>query len=372
MVNPMPEKAPSTVVYYITAHGYGHGVRSCDILRALRREDPACLLKVVTDLPLDFLRSRLDLPPECFRPGSFDVGMVQLDSIRVDVQETWRRVGKLMDGHAGRIEQERAFLRACGAGLVVSDIPAIPLEAAAAEGIPGIAVGNFAWDWIYEEFAARDARWAKAVEAFREGYGKADLLLRLPFAEQMEAFPVKKDLPLVATPGRDRREEIATACGIDPNLSWVLLSFTSLDWDQQALSRVGAMKDVALLTVLPLQWTGANFFPVDRHRFSVSDIIASVDTVVSKPGFGILSECVVNGRPLVYAERTDFREYPVLEEAIRRYLRHVHIPARELYAGNLQPYLAAVGNAAAPPESLRAGGDREAAGILLEHLHRKT
>ena len=76
------------IAYYITAHGYGHGVRSCDILSALYRKDPGVEITVTTDLPESFLRNRVPGKGFTFRLGAFDVGMVQTDSIRVDVEAT--------------------------------------------------------------------------------------------------------------------------------------------------------------------------------------------------------------------------------------------------------------------------------------------
>lgn len=358
-------KQQPAIVYYVTAHGYGHGVRSCDIIRALRREAPDVNIMVVSDLPVDFLRSRLDLPLEAYRAGSFDVGMVQLDSIRVDVDETLRRVQALIARREALIEQERSFLRAHKAGLVVCDIPSIPIEAARAEGLPVVAVGNFAWDWIYEEFVARVPAWAQAVQAFRAGYAQADVLLRLPFAEPMAAFPRHENIPLVATPGVSRRDEIAAAYHIDAAKPWVLLSFTTLDWDDASLRRVEALSDYVFLTVLPLGWDAVNFCSINRHDFSFSDVIATSDIVVSKPGYGILSECVVNDKPLVYAERENFREYPVLEAALKRHLRFRHIPAAELYAGRLETHLEAARVASPAVESITGGGDVIAARRML-------
>ena len=357
-----------TLVYYITAHGYGHGVRSCDIIRALRREAPELRIMVVSDLPVDFLRSRLDLPMEAYRAGSFDVGMVQLDSIRVDVPATLIKVQSLMKRGPALIESERQFLRAHAADVVVCDIPSLPMEAARAEGLPVVAVGNFAWDWIYQDFAAEHPAWPAAVDYFQRGYANADVLLRLPFAEPMTIFPRREDIPLVAAAGVARRSDIARAYHVDEKKTWVLLSFTTLDWNQAALAEVEKFSDYAFLTVRPLGWTGRNFFAIDRHQFSFSDVIASCDMVVSKPGYGILSECVVNNKILVYAERENFREYPVLEAALKRHLRHVHIPSRELYAGKLGGYLERASHAAPALQPIGAGGDVIAARRMIEFL----
>ncbi len=323
------------IAYYITAHGYGHGVRSCDILAALLAAHPAVKVTVTTDLPADFLRSRLPLGDGrlTMRPGAFDIGMVQRDSIRVDVAATLAEALEVLSERDNLIDYEAEMLRGEGADLVVADIPSIPLEAAAEAGLPAVAAGNFSWDWIYAPFAARDARWGAVIRMFEEGYRQAKLLLKLPFSPAMTIFSKQVDI---------------------------------LDWDAAALGAVAALDAFEFFTVKPLEWPGhRNIRAVDRRQFGFSDVLASVDLAVSKPGYGILSDCVANAKPLVYAEREDFIEYPLLERELKRYLKHVHIPAADLYAGRLEAALAAVNTAPEPPETLPGGGAEQAAAILM-------
>ena len=354
------------IAYYISSHGYGHGVRSSDIIRAINRLHPEVNVTITTDLPRSFLESRLGSGRNTIRPGSFDVGMVQLDSIRVDVPATLEKVKSLYARKNELIRSESAFLRESGVSLVVADIPALPIEAAKLAGLPVVAVGNFAWDWIYGEFAETNPEWLPLICEFERGYGMVDLLLRLPFAEPMKAFPKIEDIPLVATAGRSRRDELVKMTGCDPRKKWVLLSFTSLDWDDRALDETERLSDCEFFTVKPLEWRRKNIHAIDRRMIPFSDVLASADVVVSKPGFGLLSECVLNRKPLIYAERADFREYHVLEEGLRRYLKNVHIPAERLYRGELGEALAAIWNQPEPTESLAAGGDEVAAGRISD------
>jgi hypothetical protein len=355
------------LAYYITAHGYGHGVRSCDILAALLARHPAARVTVTTDLPESFLRSRL-APADgrlAVRPGAFDVGMVQKDSIRVDVEATLAEALGLVEDRGRLVDFEAEFLRGEGADLVVADIPSIPIEAAAAAGIPAVAVGNFSWDWIYAPFVARDPRWRPVIRMFEEGYRQAKRLLKLPFSPSMSIFSKHVDIPLLAKPGRARRAELAALTGADEGKRWVLLSFTSLDWDEAALEQVAAIGEVEFFTVKPLDWPGRpNIHAVDRGVVGFSDVLASVEVVVSKPGYGILSDCVANAKPMVYADREDFIEYPLLERELKRFLRNVHIPAADLYAGRLRAALEAIEEAPAPPETLPGGGAEMAADLL--------
>ncbi len=351
----------SSIAYYISSHGYGHGVRSCSVIRAVNELYPELRVHIISELPAGFISNQTGSGRNAVRAESFDVGMVQLDSIRVDLDATLERLQHLYHQRGNLVEQEAAFFAEQGIGVVVADIPGIPIEAAALAGIPSIAVGNFGWDWIYSEFARRNSRWDRIADMFREQYAKAGLLLRLPFCEEMAAFPRIEDLPLVARAGRPRRDEISALTGCDPGKRWVLLSFTTLNWGEDALARVERIRDYEFLTVLPLEWQGTHIHALSREQVTFSDVIASADAVISKPGFGILSDCIVNRKPLIYADRTDFLEYSILERAIRQYLKHVHIPAAKLYAGDLKGSLDRIWTGPEPEMELRQGGDRIAA-----------
>ncbi len=357
-----------SLVYYITGHGYGHGVRSCDIIRAFREQAPAVPVTLVTDLPEPFLRNRLGSPAPRIRPGRFDVGMVQRDSVRVDLEATLRELDDLRRNRQALLHQERAFLQEVGAGCVVCDIPALPLQAARRAGVPAVAVGNFSWDWIYRSMADRDPAWGVHADLFRSDYAAADLLLRLPFSDRMTAFRRQEQLPVVAEPGQADRARLASLTGADPARTWVLLSFTTLGLSPEAVERMSRLSEYAFFTVKPLAWDAPGFYPVDREDMGFSDVLAGCDAVLSKPGFGILSECVVNRKPLIYVDRTDFAEYAVLVEALQRYLQHVHIPADDLYAGRVEQALADIRTARPAPERLGGGGAPQAALRILDMM----
>src|SRR5262245_25454939 len=298
----MPPKQ-TALAYYVSAHGFGHGVRSSDIIRAFNQSHPEVPVVIVSDLPVSFLKNRLPAAANSFRAGSFDVGMVQLDSVRIDLSATLLKVEALYARRKIHTAAAASFLKAERIGLVIVDIPAIPLESAALLGIPRVAVGNFGWDWIYSAYVESDRHWETLGQYFAEGYAQADLLLRLPFSETMNAFPRIEDIPLVASPGRNRRAEIGELAGCRTEKKWVLLSFAALEWNSEALDKVESLTDYEFFTVLPLAWDRKNIHTIDRVRIPFADVLASVDGVISKPGFGIVSECVVNRKPLLYIER---------------------------------------------------------------------
>ena len=349
------------IAYYISAHGYGHGVRSCDVIRTLNRLYPQLEVDVVSVLPSNFLHNRIGHAGNNIRPESFDVGMVQKDSIQVDVPATLECIEQLHARREELIEREISYLKERRVALVVVDIPALPLEAAELAGVPRMAIGNFGWDWIYSGFIQQDLRWERIADSFRNAYTKTDLLLRLPFSEPMRAFPVIEDIPIVASPGISRRKEISDLFDCDTGKKWILVSFTSLNWRDEALDRIERIREYEFFTVYPLAWQRGNIHAVRREQIPFSDVIASVDAVLSKPGFGILSDCAVNGKPLIFADRSDFAEYFILESSIKKYLKYVHIPMDTLYRGDLKPSIDLIWDRPSALEFLAHGGDAAAA-----------
>jgi len=399
------------IAYYITAHGYGHGTRSCDVLRALHRLAPNQPAIVTTDLPRDFLDSRLkDCTNLTFRPGAFDVGLVQKDSIQADLFQTLEKLEELYAREEQLIVQEQNFFKENNIELVVADIPAIPLAAAQRSNRRNIAIGNFSWDWIYEAYAKTDLHWEFFVEKFRAVYEQTDILLRLPFAPPMEQFPNRKDVPLLASPGTPCQGKIrdskahsnsnhSTHPGLRPPLPrrgtreipstggvperrggpddvsqydisidklWVLLSFTSLDLSFQALEKIRELSsDYEFFCVEPLEFPGSCIHSIDRHQVSFADIMASCDIVISKPGFGLVSECIVNNKPLIYSDRSDFAEYPYLVDGIEKYLKNVHITSAQLYAGDFFQALKKIKTASKPKGFIKRSGAEMIAEELL-------
>jgi hypothetical protein len=88
------------------------------------------------------------------------------------------------------------------------------------------------------------------------------------------------------------------------------------------------------------------------------DLVAAVDVVVTKPGYGIISECIANGTAIVYTGRGRFAEYPVLVREMPKYLRCAYLDQDGLRAGRWKGALdAAAGAPEAPVRPATNGAD---------------
>ncbi|MBF0207808.1 MAG: hypothetical protein HQK53_13065 [Oligoflexia bacterium] len=349
------------IIYYITSHGFGHAVRSCDIINALFSVMGAenLDLTVVSTISTSLLQNRLvgNFYRNNFhlRQASFDVGMYQLDSLRFDVGKTIIELENIYRAREQLLQQEISFLKASSPAVIVTDIPSLPIVAAKKCDIPAIAVGNFSWDWIYQHQDLKQHNWKKYIDFFQDGYCKTNLLLRLPFAEEMAIFPNKIDLPLLSTPGVNKREQIAALLKLDQSIcknKWVLISFTDLQLIPKELSAFAQN----MSRLLDLGYTFFTTAPFELHMPNVykiaapdnttmgteiifKNILASMDVVISKPGYGILSEAISNKKPFIYTDRMSFPEYPILVSAIQKYLPQVYLESTEIRCGDFEDAL---------------------------------
>jgi L-arabinokinase len=81
-----------------------------------------------------------------------------------------------------------------------------------------------------------------------------------------------------------------------------------------------------------------------------------VDVVVTKPGYGIISECIANDTAVLYTSRGNFAEYDVMVGQMPRLLRCEYIPLETLLAGCWLESLDRLHDKPPPPERPRIDG----------------
>jgi hypothetical protein len=94
------------------------------------------------------------------------------------------------------------------------------------------------------------------------------------------------------------------------------------------------------------------------------DLVAAVDVVATKPGYGIIAECAANGTAMLYTSRGHFVEYEVLVREMPAFIRCRFIPQGDLFAGNWRPYLDALLGQEKPPPANVEGASVVADAIL--------
>jgi hypothetical protein len=329
-----------TVVFYISGHGFGHAVRQIAILNALAQARPELRLVVRTSVARWLFTRSLRRTIEV-QEAVVDIGAVQRTSVDVDVPETVRQALAFHRDLDARGDAEARVLAALGARLVVSDIPAIPFVAAARVGVPAIGISNFTWDWIYDDYAELEPEAASLADRVRACYGHAAEGWRLPMIGGFESFPIVRDLPMVARVGRLDRAETRDRLQLPADVPLVLVSFggfraAGLDVASAALSLRG-LAEIVTTSYDPLPPSEGVHWIDEAQMYGgglrYEDLLAAMDVVSSKPGYGIISDCSANRTRLLYTSRGRFREYHVLVAEMPRYLRCEYIDQGDLFAG---------------------------------------
>jgi L-arabinokinase len=98
------------------------------------------------------------------------------------------------------------------------------------------------------------------------------------------------------------------------------------------------------------------------------DLVGAADVVMTKPGYGIVAECIANGTPMLYTPRGRFAEYDRLVPGIEAYLPHAVLDNDDLYAGRWTDALERVLAQPRPDATADVSGARTAADVLGEFL----
>src|SRR6185503_32390 len=90
----------------------------------------------------------------------------------------------------------------------------------------------------------------------------------------------------------------------------------------------------------------------------------AVDAVLSKPGYGIVADCVANETAMVYTSRGRFAEYDVMVREMPRFLRCRYLELDAFERGAWREALADVVGQPGPPERPRTDGAQVAARMI--------
>lgn len=357
------------LVAYVSGHGYGHATRVGEVLRAVREQAPDTPLAVVTAAPERLYRQAVP-GPLLFRSLECDVGLAQKGALVIDEAATARRWLEFAPRREALAAEEGRWLRKAQARLVLGDVPPLAFDAAAEAGMPAVGLANFSWDWIYRHLAPRHPALSEAAEAAAAAYGKAALLLQLPFAGDLSAFPRREPIPLVARRPRMSREDARRRLGLPETGACVLVSFGGIGMPAFDPGLFARLADFHFLIEgregsWPANVTTADAARREALRMGYQDLVRAADVVVTKPGYGIVSDAIAAGTRIVYTERGDFPEYPILVAEMQRHVPSAHVGNDDLLAGRLRPAIESVlaQPLPAPPD---LGGAETAARRLLD------
>jgi hypothetical protein len=364
-----------TVVFYISGHGFGHAVRQITIINALRNVAPQVRV-VVRTTAAAWLFNRTVRGTYELIPGETDTGVVQIDSLHLDARETIVRAREFQRRFSELVPREAALLRSLGADLVVVDAPPLGCAAAFAADVPSVVCANFTWDWIYCGYGEQPGA-GELAESIGESYALASTAWRMPVHGGFESLREIVDVPLVARHGRapGHRDSFRAHFGLPLQRPLALVSFGGYGVRQLPLDRLDCLRDWDIIVssageeTVPLP-DGVHHVREDvmyENGLRYEDLVGTVDVVITKPGYGILSDCIANGVAMLYTPRGRFAEYDVMVREMPGMLPCHRLELDAFEDGRWSEGLRALTRVTAPPPP-RTDGAEVVAALIADRL----
>jgi hypothetical protein len=365
-----------TVVFFISGHGFGHASREVEVVNALSAARPDVRVVVRSAVSADLL-ARTIRGPYDLRAGDTDSGIVQSTSIAHDDDATLKAALAFYRAFDRRVDEDAAALARDRVDLIVGDIPPLAFEVAHRLGVPSLAIANFTWDWIYETHPGLVDAAPWLVPRIQRAYAQATGALRLPFAGGFEVFPRVTPIPLIARHATRARSATRAHFGLPEDRPVALLSFGGYGLPSLDLGTIDCLDRWTIATTD--RSSSADTTPPQNvvriaerafvdAGFRYEDLVQAADVVITKPGYGIIAECVASGTAMLYTSRGQFREYDVLVREMPRYLRCAFLAQRDLLGGRWRASLEALLLQPAAPERIATDGAKIAAQIISDTL----
>jgi L-arabinokinase len=222
------------------------------------------------------------------------------------------------------------------------------------------------------------------LPTIRTAYAKASMALRLPMSGGFEAFGNVRDIPFVARHASLPREEVCRRLKLPADKPIVLSSFGGYGLPSFETDTLSKTKKYTIVTAVNIPLSRARHEAVIAERKGAfigineeamydagvryEDLVAASEAVVTKPGYGIISECIANDTAILYTSRGHFPEYDVLVEEMPKYLRSAFISQDDLLAGKWDSHLDKLRAQPKPKKKPETDGADVAAEILLKAL----
>ena len=349
----------------ISSHGFGHLAQVAPILNQLVRIRPELRLTIRSGLPLEKMRTRIAAPFE-FINGRSDFGFVMLDAVRIDQGATANAYRVWHENWPDRVAAEADFLRRLAPDLVLTDVAYLPLAGAAKVGIPSLSMCSLNWADLFAHVFGHEP-WARAIhDEILAAYRGAECFLRLTPAMSMPDLANTRSIAPVAALGRDCRGELAARLDAAPHERIVLIAFGGFD---KNLNAAEWPLTPNMRWLVPESWGIAreDMAALEPLRMNFTDLLRSVDAVLTKPGYGTFTEAACNGTAVLYVRRDDWPEQDCLIDWLEQHARCAEVDEAGLMAGTLQPALERLWQQSRPAIP-RPDGAAEAAERIAAYL----
>ncbi len=323
----------------ISGHGYGHAAQVVPVLNAVSSFVPGVTAILRTTVPASFFRDRLTIPWD-LQPVQQDVCCIQDGPLKVDIDKTWASHHRFHQTWETRLSKEVTAMQAASPALIIADTPYLAIEAGSRAQIPTVALASFTWDLVLKEYChASDSSHQQLIEYIRSCYAKVNMALRITPAPSIDAFSSMIDIGPIADPASPERNRLASALALASDERIVLVGFGGIPLTSLPLKQMEQLRPYRFLIDGPASSGYSRIHSTKALPFSFKTLLASVDVIMTKPGYGTVVEAVALQQPIVYVRRLNFADEPPLVDYLHRYGRSVELSIDDFTQGCWEPAL---------------------------------
>ena len=362
-----------TLYIAITNHGFGHAVRISSVANLIQQMYPDILLIMVTTAPRWLLESYIS-GDFIYRPRSFDVGVIQSDSITMDKETTLKKLQEIKNKERSIIAGEVNFIKQNRVDLLLADIPPIAAKIAQVANIPCWMLSNFGWDFIYRSWGGE---FLEIADWISESFAQCKRLFRLPLHEPMSAFSNIVDVGLTGGIPRYQPEEIKAKFEIHTEKEkTILLTFGGLGLDKIPYENISGFPDWQFMTFDSNSPELPNLINLKKEsgkkdinlpNIRPVDLMPICGRIVSKPGYSTFAEALRLETPIVSLVREGFAESKLLLEGIQDYSDHQILSPTDFFNSDWE-FLRKPLQAPRKSEKLDKNGSETIAQAIVEYF----
>lgn len=293
-----------TIAFFISDHGFGHDSRNIPIIRYILEatKDIRIIIKTgknqgqfIRDLVGDF-NGRV-----IYFFEAIDMGLVlKENSLDVDSEKLEEKVQDYISSFEEKVSKENEFLHYNNVNLIVSDIVPWIFKCANELSIPSILISNFTWVEIYKEYLSNEI-----CDKYIDCYKLADKALFYElYMEEMKDYI--KNYEKVSLCSRDFDLEKADKIKRSFKRPIVYIS----------VGRAVALKDEVDVSSLNydfivtdgIRLSGDNVHYLDKETPNTQDYLIASDFIITKAGFGTISEALLGKKKIAVLFRDNVAE----------------------------------------------------------------
>ncbi|CAH2464471.1 mannose-6-phosphate isomerase [Bacillus mycoides KBAB4] len=296
-------------VFYISEYGFGHATRCIALIREMLRARNDVQIIVCNSFALQFIRASLIEYEDriIFHDVETDVGFVlKENSLELDKEKLKQAYVSFCADLPRKIGEELSFLESFTVDCIISDIAPIAFEVADRLEVPSIGISNFSWYTAYKNVLS-----VNLLQVFKDMYKKMDYFYTLAgsnepqwaridtfsfnfYSRKINSLEVEKIKLKLNPTGKKQIVFIPIGMKID------IGNITSLPlWDEERFIFIVSHN---------MKIEHENVFKIPQNYTESQNYVAAADCIISKAGWGTVSEAVLQNKLLLIIDRKEMSE----------------------------------------------------------------